>query len=142
VNTSRYVAKQKPDSLLDLNVVDSTELVRLPGIGPAYASKILRYREQLGGYFGLSQLKEISGLPDTLMKWFKIGDTVPMKRVKVNSGTVAELRRHPYINFYQAKAIVEYRRERGDIKGPEQLSFMEEFTDRDLDRLLPYLEFR
>ena len=142
LKTSRYAAKQEPESPLDLNVVDSTELVRLPGIGPAYASKILRYREQLGGYLSLSQLTEINGLSDTLMKWFIIGDTIPMRMVKVNSGTIAELRRHPYINFYQARVIVEYRRERGNIKGPEQLSFMEEFTERDLDRLLPYLDFK
>ena len=38
--------------------------------------------------------------------------------------------------------IVDYRRERGKIQGPGQLSFMEEFTDRDLERLLPYLDFR
>ena len=76
------------------------------------------------------------------MKWFIITDTVPLGKIAVNAATLAELRRHPYIDFYQARAIVEYRQERGKIKGPEQLSFMEEFTAQDLDRLLPYLDFR
>lgn len=138
----RYKAKTRPESPLDLNVLDSAGLVQLPGIGPAYALRIIRYREQLGGYTMVSQLKEIDGLPDSLMKWFVITDTIPLNRIQVNSLSLTELRRHPYINFYQARAIVDFRRERGKLKGPDQLSFMEEFTVQDLDRLLPYLDFR
>jgi DNA uptake protein ComE-like DNA-binding protein len=121
--------------------VDSTELVKLPGIGPATALKIIRYRERLGGYSDITQLAEIEGMPDSLMKWFIITDTIPVNRIPVNKATLAELRRHPYIDFYQARAIVEFRKERGIIKGPEQLSFMEEFTAQDLIRLEPYLDF-
>jgi DNA uptake protein ComE-like DNA-binding protein len=76
------------------------------------------------------------------MKWFIITDTIPVSRIAVNKATLAELRRHPYIDFYQARAIVEFRNERGTIKSPEQLSFMEEFTAQDLERLMPYLDFR
>ena len=139
---NRYAAKVRPDSPVDLNGADSTLLVTLPGIGPVYASRILRYREQLGGFTGTSQLAELEGLPDSLMEWFIIGDTVPTRRIMVNKASVAELRRHPYLNFYQARAIVEFRSERGRLKGPEQLSLMEEFTARDLERIIPYLDFR
>ena len=142
VRSVRYTSKSRPDSLLDLNALDSTELVRLPGIGPATALKILRYRERLGGFSTITQLTEIEGLPDTLMKWFIVTDTIPTVKIPVNSATLTELRRHPYIDFYQARAIVEFRRERGKIEGPEQLLFLEEFTDQDLERLSPYLDFR
>lgn len=142
VNSVRYTAKKRPDSPLDLNALDSTELVRLPGIGPATAMKILRYREQLGGYSLITQLTEIEGLPDTLIKWFIVTDTVPVRKILINSATLTELRHHPYIDFYKARAIVEFRKERGKIEGPEQLLFLEEFTDQDLERLSPYLDFR
>ena len=142
VKSIRYTAKTRPLSPLDLNTVDSSGLVRLPGIGPAYALRIMRYREQLGGYTAVSQLAEIEGLPDSLMEWFKITDSIPVRKIPVNTSTLTELRYHPYLDFYQARAIVEYRKERGNIKGPEQLSFMEEFTEQDLERLLPYLDFR
>ena len=142
VKSIRYTAKTRPLSPLDLNTVDSSGLVKLPGIGPAYALRIMRYREQLGGYTAVSQLAEIEGLPDSLMEWFKITDSIPVRKIPVNSSTLTELRYHPYLDFYQARAIVEYRKERGNIKGPEQLSFMEEFTEQDLERLLPYLDFR
>ena len=142
VKSIRYTTKARPLSPLDLNALDSADLVKLPGIGPVFAKKIVRYRTQLGGFYGLLQLMEIEGLPDSLMKWFIITDTVPIRKIPVNSSTLTELRRHPYIDFYQARAIVDYRQERGKIKGPEQLSFMEEFTDQDLVRLGPYLDFR
>lgn len=142
VKSVRYATKSRPLEPLDLNTLDSTGLVKLPGIGPATAIKIIRYRERLGGYTQISQLTEIEGLPDSLMKWFIITDTVPIRKVPVNKATLTELRRHPYLDFYQARAIVEFRNERGMIKGPGQLSFMEEFSAQDLDRLIPYLDFR
>ena len=140
VKSVRYAAKSRPSEPLDLNMADSTELVRLPGIGASTAMKIIRYRERLGGYTEISQLAEIDGLPDSLMKWFIITDSIPVSRIAVNKATLAELRRHPYIDFYQARAIVEFRNERGTIKSPEQLSFLEEFTAQDLIRLKPYLD--
>ena len=142
VKSVRYAAKTRPVEPLDLNLADSAELVRLPGIGPATALKITRYREQLGGYSEIKQLTEVEGLPDSLMKWFIITDTIPIRKIQINKATLSELRRHPYLDFYQARAIVEYRSERGMIKGPEQLSFMDEFTVQDLIRLDPYLDFR
>jgi len=142
VSNPIHKAKIGPESPLDLNTMDSTGLVKLPGIGPVFASRIIRYREQLGGFSRTDQLTEIKGLPDSLMKWFFISDTVSLRRIRVNRETVAGLQRHPYLNFYQAKAIVDFRKERGNIKGPEQLSFLEEFTVQDLERVLPYLDFR
>ena len=138
----RYTSKRRPVSPLDINALDSTGLVSLPGIGPVFASRILQYREQLGGFASTKQLLEINGLPDSLMEWFIITDTIQLRMIEVNKETVNELRRHPYLNFYQARAIVELRRERGKIKGPEQLSILEEFTARDLECLKPYLDFR
>ena len=117
-------------------------LVTLPGIGPYYASRILSYRRKLGGYTSISHILEIDGIPDSVVRWFVITDTARAVRISVNSATLSQLRSHPYINFYQARAIIEMRRERGNIKGPDQLSFMEEFTDQDLVRLEPYLDYR
>lgn len=97
VKSVRYAAKSRPLEPLDLNTLDSTGLVKLPGIGPATAIKIIRYRERLGGYTQISQLTEIEGLPDSLMKWFIITDTVPIRKVPVNKATLTELRRHPIL---------------------------------------------
>ncbi len=141
VRTDRFTRKSRPAEPVDLNMADSTALVLLPGIGAATAARIMRYREQLGGFVQVDQLMEIEGLPDSLMQWFTVLDSTAMQRINVNNASVQELRRHPYLNFYQARAIVELRRERGKIKGPGQLSMLDEFSARDLERLSPYLDF-
>lgn len=141
-DTLKYRSKEIPLSPLDLNSADSSDLVRLPGIGGYYATRIIKYREQLGGYVSTAQLFEIEGLPDSLAAWFFVADSVQTVRLDVNSLTLSQLRRHPYMNFYQARAIVDFRKDRGRLKGPEQLALLEEFTEQDLVRLQPYLEFK
>lgn len=138
----RYPVKHRPESPVDLNVADSAQLILLPGIGSYYASRIISYRTQLGGYHSVEQLAEIEGMPDSVRQWFTVADSVPIQRMPVNELSLSLLRRHPYMNFYQARAIVELRRDRGKVKGPQQLLLLEEFTEEDLLRLEPYLDFR
>ena len=45
--------------LIDLNQADSAQLLALPGIGPYFAGKIVRYREKIKGYTSVDQLLEI-----------------------------------------------------------------------------------
>ena len=61
--------------------------------------------------------------------------------LEVNDLYVAALKRHPYINFYQAKAMVDIRRERGRIKSFEDLELLEEFSNSDFERLKAYVRF-
>ncbi len=42
--------KANADMLIELNSADSASLEKLPGIGPALASRIIRYRSRLGGF--------------------------------------------------------------------------------------------
>lgn len=137
----RYQIKEAPKEKVDLNNADSLTLVSLPGIGAWTARRIMTYRNELGGFVRDSQLLEIEDIPDSLIRWFKVSDSVAFRKISINDESLNELRRHPYLNFYQAKAIVELRREYGRIKGPGQLSLLEEFSDRDLERLEPYLDF-
>jgi hypothetical protein len=61
--------------------------------------------------------------------------------ININQAGINRLRNHPYLNFYQAKVIVEHRRKHGDIRSLKQLSLYEEFTETDLARLSPYVCF-
>jgi DNA uptake protein ComE-like DNA-binding protein len=75
-----------------------------------------------------------------LLKWFKL-ESDSIRKLPINRVGLDKLRAHPYINFYQAKVIVEYRRKRGEIKSLSQLSLYEEFTEKDLKRLSAYINF-
>lgn len=128
-------------TVLNLNESDTTELKKVPGIGSYYARRIVEYRERLGGYVSTDQLLEIEHLPDSVRGWFMVSDTFHVRKLQVNVASLSQLRQHPYMDFYKARAIVEYRQRNGDIKNPASLSLFQEFSGQDLERLEPYLDF-
>lgn len=139
-DTLRYPVKIQADEHVVLNTADSTQLKKVPGIGSYYASQIIRYGQWLGGYVSVDQLDEIEDFPKDAKKYFLIADAHP-RRMNINRLTLQQLRRHPYINFYMAKAITDYRRLRGDIKSLNELRLNKDFTDEVIHRLEPYIEY-
>ena len=65
-----------------------------------------------------------------------------IKPILVNKATVEKLKSHPYLNFYQAKAIYELRRAKEGLHSLDELKALPEFTPDDLRKLAPYLDFR
>lgn len=133
-------AKNKPGEFVDINRADTTELMKIPGIGPVYAKMIVDYREQLGGFHSIAQLHELGVLPEDVGDWTHVGTPLTMK-LRINHLSATRLRSHPYLTFYQAKAIVDLRKREGNIKSLRQLLFLDEFTEKDIERLTPYLAF-
>ncbi len=125
---------------VDVNVADTAELKKIPGIGSGIARSIVAYRERLGGFYALSQLQEIEFVDEDMVKWFYLGN-LPLRRINANKAGLDKLRAHPYLNFYQAKVIIEYRKKKGKLESLSQLSLYEEFTEKDLERLAHYLVF-
>ena len=95
---------------------------------------------RLGGYVKVEQLTEINDFPESALKYFSLGNVVPSK-LNVNKLSLYQLRRHPYINFYQARDIVEYRRLKGKLKQLNDLRLLETFPPEAIERLRPYVEF-
>ena len=133
-------AKYKPGKFVDLNTADTTELMKIPGIGPVRARRIVEYRHALGGYHTIRQVHESYDLPEELGDWVHIS-TPQIEKLHINKASLSQLRAHPYLTFYQARAIVELRRREGAIRSVRQLLFLEEFTEADIARLTPYLSF-
>ena len=139
-DTIPYIPKYEEGTIVDLNKADTSILKRIPGIGSTLARMIVVYRQRLGGFYDVSQLQEVPHVGVELNKWFVV-TPAGLHKIQVNSASLDKLRSHPYMDFYKAKAIMEYRRKRGKIKGLSQLSMVEEFTEKDLKRLSPYLTF-
>ena len=136
----RYGVKIRENDHIVLNTADTAQLQRVPGIGKYYAKEIVHYGKWLGGYVNVDQLDEIDQFPKEAKKFFIIQHSNPHK-LKVNKLTLQQLRRHPYINYYQAKAITDYRRLHGKIEDIRQLRFSSDFAEKDFQRLTPYLEY-
>ena len=126
---------------LDLNAADSAELLRVPGVGPCFARRIVRYRQRLGGFVSPEQLREIPNLPDSVQTWFRVTAEKAQRPLRLNTATFRELLRHPYLNYEQVKAIVNYRERQGALQTLQELSLSEAFSAADLERLTPYVSF-
>ena len=130
--------KYQPGTIIDLNRADTTELKKVPGIGSGIARMIVNYRNRLGSFYRIEQLQEIHLKAEKLRPWFSI-DTTSLHRININKAGVEQMMRHPYINYYQAKAIVEHRKKKGAIKSLKELTLYEEFTPADFERLTAYI---
>lgn len=140
-----YIPQKKLQAgeTIELNSADTLQLKMIPGIGTGYANRIVKYRDILGGYNSIIQLKEVWGMDDYLYK--KIIPYIELKskpkRINVNHAGLEQINKHPYINYKQATVIIDIRDRKGPIESIERLALLEEFTEEDIRRLKPYLSF-
>lgn len=139
-DTLQFPYKLKAGETIEVNTADTTRLKKVPGIGSGYARAILRYRERLGGFYDAGQLLEVEGFPSEALSYITVAPS-HIRKLNLNKLTLNELRRHPYINFYQAKAITDYRRLKGNLHSLSDLQLLPEFPAAQLQRLEPYVEF-
>ncbi|MDR2627906.1 MAG: helix-hairpin-helix domain-containing protein [Dysgonamonadaceae bacterium] len=142
--TEQRSTKYPLGTQVDIATADTTELKKIPRIGSAFANRIVKYRQLLGGYYCVEQIREVYGMSPELyqaiLPWLKIGEE-QIEELPVNTASVERLKAHPYIRFYRAKAIVDLRRKKGKLQSPDDLFLLEEFTEADLLRLTHYLSF-
>ena len=112
--------KYEAGTVIALNSADTTQLKMIPGIGSGIARRIVSYRTQLGGFYSVSQLQGINLKDDSLAAWFDIKHD-SIERMTGNKMGVERCPNPHYINFYQAKVIVDDRNNRGVIKPLEEL---------------------
>ena len=129
--------------IIELNSIDSAGLLPLPGIGPAYAKRIIKYRSLLGGYYSTEQLKEVYGFTDSLFQiiknYVKV-DASLVTKIDLNTEDFKKLNAHPYISYEDTKTIFNYRRKNGIIMKIEQLRICVS-DEEQLKKLIPYLGF-
>lgn len=129
---------------IELNTVDTTALIALPGIGPAFARGIVKYRTSLGGYVSLDQLNEVYILkdkPDAVLKLKEvlILDTLMVQRIPINTCTAEELAAHPYFRWKIAKPLIAYRAQHGPFTSVEDIRGCALIDAALLRKLAPYL---
>lgn len=130
--------------ILDINSADSLQLVSLNGIGPTLCRRILIFRNMLGGFHSKEQLKEVYGMRDSLYALFSeriMTDASLVKKIKINTATIEELKKHAYIKFMVAQSIVNYREKHGKYTKAEDLMKVGSLSDEAIHKLAPYLEF-
>lgn len=135
-----YSPKIHIGEYIEINSADTTELMKIPGIGSYFSRRITRYRDMLGGFASREQLLEIDNFPEEAIKYVAINQQ-GIHKLRVNQLSLTQLKRHPYLNYYQARALTDFRRLHGKIKSLSELKLLKEFSEHDIKRLEPYVEF-
>lgn len=137
-----YATQKNTIGPVDINEADTADFIALPGIGSKLANRIIAFREKLGGFYKAEQVAETFALPDSTFQ--KIKDRLVMtsnqvKKININKATPDELKAHPYIRYYIANAIVQYRKMHGEFESVDDLKKIMIITDDIFDKAAPYL---
>lgn len=127
---------------VDLNKADSTELEQLKGIGKVLASRIVRYRHRLGGFYSVEQLKEVYGLKDSLYQFIieknqLFVDTTAILKIPIRTADFKRMIRHPYFNRDLVMKVLEWQKSKKTIRA-EQLQQI--VTAEQWNKLKHYIE--
>lgn len=136
-NTQRVLKK------LDINKADTLSFIKLPGIGNTLARRIVNFRNKLGGFYSLDQIKETYGLPDSTfqkIKMYLFVDESGISTININTVTKEDLKVHPYIRWNLANAIVEYRSQHGLFNAIEELKNITIIDEATYYKVAPYFK--
>ena len=137
-----YPEKKKEKLVVDINTADSTAFDMMRGIGSTLASRIIKYRNRLGGFVTVEQIKEVWNFPDStyhsLKEQFVVNNTA-VSKININTADFKTMGTHPYINYTYAKVIDAYRKQHGSFKAVNDLKKIVVINDSIYKKMEPYV---
>ena len=137
--------EERADIRLDLNRVDTADLLRIKGIGPVFSKRILKYRNLLGGYIDTGQLGEVYGLDGeallTVTRLAYVDSLFSPVKIRINFSEWQDLVKHPYFPSDMATRIVTIRSTGGPYLNADDFKIRLNLTDSLMNRLVSYIEF-
>jgi competence protein ComEA len=129
-------------TIIDINTATVEQLKSLPGIDYSLPYKIIKFREKLGGFLNVQQLKETYGMADSvyqkILPYLSI-QSINTKKININTASDYDLNMHPYIDKTVAKAIVIYRTQHGSYKTVDDVKKIVFITQEVFNKISPYL---
>lgn len=143
---SEFSANKKSTEflLIDINTADSLKMMTVKGIGPAFASRIIKYRTRLGGFYAKTQIKEVYGIDS--LKYEQISaqiylSNISLKQININQCTFDDLKNFPYLSYKQMNVMINYRKQHGNFKSLDDLNKIAIFSPEIIQKISPYISF-
>ncbi|MFI3295275.1 MAG: helix-hairpin-helix domain-containing protein [Rikenellaceae bacterium] len=129
---------------IELNQATKQQLQKIYGIGEILSDRIIEYREKLGGFVRVEQLKEIKGINSENFR--ELGDkffvdTAVIQKININFATRNTLVSHPYVTNNMAGRITKGAKMKGVIVNNQQLIDSDILTPAEARKLAPYLSY-
>jgi DNA uptake protein ComE-like DNA-binding protein len=133
------------DKIIEINSADSAKLIKVPGVWPALAKRIFRYKERLGGFIDKQQLKEVYGVDS--LKFVEIEPAISInpalvKKININTVSFAQFQLFPYLTYKQKNAVIEYRNQHGNYTSMADFKNIAILDEVILRKIEPYLAFK
>ena len=142
VSPVKSYKENRTPKIVDINTADTTAFIALPGIGSKLASRIVVFREKLGGFNSVEQLGETFGLPDSTFQKIKPSlqlNAVNLRKININTAEVDNLRSQPYIRWNIANAIINYRKQHGNFNSIDDLKKIDLISEELFKKIAPYI---
>ena len=138
-------AKKEKIVIIDINKASQEDLIKIFGIGEAISLRILKFKESLGGFVSMEQMKDVWGLSpeviENLNSHFKVLAAPNVKKIDINNASIKELSQFPYFNYQLAKQIVTFRSMNGDFKNSDDLTKIKGLSIDKANIIALYLDF-
>ena len=138
-------AKKEKIVIIDINRATQEDLIKIYGIGEAISLRILKFKESLGGFVSMEQMKDVWGLSpeviENLNSHFKVSALPNVKKIDINNASIKELSQFPYFNYQLARQIVTFRSMNGDIKNIDDLTKIKGLSIDKANIIVLYLDF-
>ncbi|TRX20605.1 helix-hairpin-helix domain-containing protein [Flavobacterium franklandianum] len=138
-------AKKEKIVVIDINQATQEDLIKIYGIGEAISIRILKFKENLGGFVSMEQMNDVWGLSpeviENLNSHFKISASPTVKKIDINNASIKELSLFPYFKYPISKNIVTFRSMNGDIKNSEDLTKIKGLSIEKAKIIALYLNF-
>lgn len=134
--------QKKEIKSIEINAADSLAYDALPGIGGGFASRIIKFRNKLGGFSSVTQLSETFGLPDSVYQKIKPYLSVNINsihKININTATEEQLKQHPYIRWQLAKLMMAYKSQHGSYTSLSDLKKIIGIDEVVFSKIEPYL---
>lgn len=139
---ANYSNSQVP--IIELNSADSLVLLKIRGIGPAFASRIIRFRNRLGGFYKVEQLREVYGIDSIKFSQIKAQirvDSNLIQKINVNLADFDQFKKQPYLSYKQINALIQYRNQHGNYKTIDDLKKIVVLNEEIIRKIEPYFTF-
>ena len=136
---------QNKNQKSDINKTDSVALCAVKGIGPILSSRILKYRNSLGGFVSIEQISEVYGITDKVIEQLNknfFADSAEIQKIDINFAPEKILRQHPYLSNHIADRVLKIRESKGGWNNITEMKNDETLLPDEARLLSPYVVFR